>query len=155
RGVNTIVSPHLQKDKTLENATDYLNNLSVTEVVNNYQSLKLGDRTQINGIEHVRVGRWMSPEELKLIQKNNTMISGAGGQTFISLNGASDFRGAAQKGSIYVEFSVPTNSLIQGGKEGWFKTISEEASDSQKFRLRKQGGDLSPKINDIKVLEKK
>ncbi|MGV6988175.1 VENN motif pre-toxin domain-containing protein [Testudinibacter sp. P80/BLE/0925] len=155
RGVNSPISSTNTKDKDFKIATEYLKDLPVTGVVNNYQPLKLGEKAKIDGVEHIRVGRWMSKYELERIQKDQKMISGAGGQTFISLNGASDFRGAAPKGSVYVEFNLPTNSLIQGGKEGWFKTISEEALSSQKFRLMKQGGELSPKINNIKILDEK
>lgn len=54
--------------------------------------------------------------------------------------------------SIYVEFDAPTNSLIPGGKSGWFKMLGESASKSQKYMLQKQGGEILPKITNIKIL---
>lgn len=65
-----------------------------------------------------------------------------GGQAFISINGALDFKGAASKGAVYVEFDMPSNSLLQGGKEGWLKMIGPDASKSQQFLLNKQGGSI-------------
>ncbi|AZF03127.1 hypothetical protein C4J94_0327 [Pseudomonas sp. R5-89-07] len=65
----------------------------------------------------------MSPDELAQMQNTNKLVQGGGGKTFISTNGIADFKGAAPKGSVYVEFDVPANSLLQGGKDGWFKMI--------------------------------
>lgn len=118
-------------------------------------SLKLGETKIINGVKTTRVGRWMSPLELEQMQKTGKIVQGGGGQTFISINGVKDFKGAAPKGSIYVEFDVPTNSLLQGGKEGWYKMIGPNANLSQKHLLNKKGGSLMPKVNNIKVNDKK
>lgn len=114
--------------KQYKEATSYLSDLPIISEINNYQSLKLGETKLINNVEHIRVGRWMSPRELDLMKKDQRMISGAGGQTFISLNGAGDYKGAASAGSVYVEFNVPIHSLLQGGnmtqlKYYFFKNI--------------------------------
>ncbi len=82
-------------------------------------------------------------------------MQGGGGQTFISTNGVNDFKGAAPKGSVYVEFDVPSSSLIQGGKDGWYKMLGSDAKPSQKYQLDKQGGSLTPDVNNINVLGKK
>ncbi len=116
---------------------------------------KLGDVVNINNIEHIRVGRWMSAQELDKMQKTGKVQDGAGSQTFISLNGSNDFKGAAQKGSVYIEFDVPKNSLIKGGKDGWFKMIGPNASKSQKMLLNKQGGSHLPSIQNLKIVDKK
>lgn len=78
-----------------------------------------------------RVGRWMSSHELTQMKSSDKIVQGGGGQTFISTNGAADFKGATSKGSVYVEFDVPSNSLLQGGKNGWYKMIGSDASKSQ------------------------
>ncbi|XMB50051.1 DUF637 domain-containing protein [Pseudomonas fluorescens] len=117
--------------------------------------LKLGETKAINEVSMTRVGRWMSPAELAQMQNTNKVVQGAGGQTFISTNGIADFKGAAPKGSVYVEFDVPANSLLQGGKDGWFKMIGPEAGKSQQFMLNKQGGEHLPAIKNIEVLDKK
>ena len=120
-----------------------------------YPDLKLGETALINGVEHIRVGRWMSTDELSKMKESSKIVSGGGGLTFISLNGIDDYKGAAKPGSVYVEFNVPKTSLLQGGKDGWFKMVNDDASNSQKNLLQKKGGILSPDINDIRVLGEK
>ncbi|WP_332770756.1 two-partner secretion domain-containing protein [Pseudomonas sp. ESBL1] len=117
--------------------------------------LKLGETKVINDVNMTRVGRWMSPDELAQMQSTSKVVQGGGGQTFISTNGVSDFKGPAPKGSVYVEFDVPANSLLQGGKEGWFKMIGPDASKSQQFLLNKQGGEHLPVVKNIEILDRK
>lgn len=95
----------------------------------------------------------MSPDELAQMQSSNKIVQGGGGQTFISTNGAADFKGAASKGSVYVEFDVPSGGLLQGGKEGWYKMIGPDASKSQQYLLSKQGGEHLPEVKNITVLD--
>lgn len=117
--------------------------------------LKLGETAIINEVNVTRGGRWMSPDELAQMQNGGKVVQGGGGQTFISTNGMSDFKATAPAGSVYVEFDVPKNSLLQGGKDGWFKLICPDASKSQQFLLNKQGGSQLPDAKNITVLEKK
>ncbi|WP_367863604.1 hypothetical protein [Pseudomonas guariconensis] len=117
--------------------------------------LKLGETKVINDVNMTRVGRWMSPDELAQMQSTSKVVQGGGGQTFISTNGVSDFKGPAPKGYVYVEFDVPANSLLQGGKEGWFKMIGPDASKSQQFLLNKQGGEHLPVVKNIEILDRK
>ncbi|MFI8223162.1 filamentous hemagglutinin N-terminal domain-containing protein [Pseudomonas sp. NPDC085632] len=117
--------------------------------------LKLGETKVINNVSMTRVGRWMSPGELLQMQGNNRVVQGAGGQTYISINGAADFKGAASKGAVYVEFDVPSSGLLQGGKEGWYKMIGQDASKSQQYLLEKQGGEHLPEVKNIKILDRK
>ncbi|CAM3036459.1 filamentous hemagglutinin [Pseudomonas gessardii] len=118
-------------------------------------ALKLGETQTINDVSMTRVGRWMSPDELAQMQSSNKIVQGGGGQTFISTNGAADFKGAASKGSVYVEFDVPSSGLLQGGKEGWYKMIGPDASKSQQYLLNKQGGEHLPEVKNINVLDSK
>ncbi|RON53982.1 hypothetical protein BK665_12965 [Pseudomonas frederiksbergensis] len=89
------------------------------------------------------------------MQNSGNVVQGSGGQTFISINGSLDFKGAAPKGSVYVEFDVPANSLLQGGKEGWFKMIGPDAMSSQQFLLNKQGGVQLPGVKNIRIVDGK
>ena len=102
-----------------------------------------------------RVGRWMSPAEFNKMQLTGKVVQGGGGQTFVSTNGVLDYKRAASPGSIYVEFDVPTSSLLKGGKDGWFKLIGPDANASQQLLLNKQGGTQSPDVKNIVILDKK
>lgn len=83
------------------------------------------------------------------------MVQGGGGQKFISTNDVSDFKATAPAGAVYVEFDVPTNSLLQGGEDGWFKLIGPDASKSQQFMMNKQGGSQLSEVKNITVVDKK
>ena len=133
----------------------YAEEISKNATKNINPILKLGETKVINEVSVTRVGRWMSPEELRQMQSTGKIVQGGGGQTFISINGVNDFKGAAPKGSVYVEFDVPTNSLIQGGKNGWYKMLGPDANASQKHLLNKRGGALLPDVNNIKIIDKK
>ncbi|OAE10409.1 hypothetical protein AZH11_27125 [Pseudomonas simiae] len=50
---------------------------------------------------------------------------------------------------------LPANSLLQGGKDGWFKMIGPDAGKSQQFLLNKKGGEHLPAIKNIEILDKK
>jgi hypothetical protein len=94
------------------------------------------------------VGRWMSRTEYSLMLKTGKMVEGAGGQTFVSTGGSEAFTAAA-KGSVYVEFQVSTNSLLQGGASNWFKVIGPNSSNAMKTALEKQGGQLLPQVQNL------
>jgi len=117
--------------------------------------LNVGETGVISDINVTRVGRWMSSDELAQIQNGGAVVQGAGGQTFVSTNGALDYKPTALNGSVYVEFDVPTNSLLQGGNEGWFKLIGPDANRSQQFLLNKQGGTQLPPFYNISVKDSK
>ncbi|WP_311885958.1 MULTISPECIES: RHS repeat-associated core domain-containing protein [unclassified Pseudomonas] len=117
--------------------------------------LKLGETRVVDGVSKTRVGRWMSPDELAQMRSSNKVVQGAGGQTFISTNGPADFKGAALNNSVYAEFDVPTSSLLQGGKTGWFKLIGPDAGKSQQYMLKKQGGEHLPSADNIITVDKK
>lgn len=126
---------------------------AATRVTNT--GLKIGESKVIDGVSVTRVGRWMTLTELQDMQRSGRVVQGGGGQTFISINGASDYKGAAKSGSLYVEFDVSSNSLLQGGKDGWFKMLGPDAANSQKYILNKQGGSQLPEAKNISVVDKK
>lgn len=94
------------------------------------------------------VGRWMSLAEYETMQATGAMVEGAGGQTFVATGGPNAFTAAA-KGSVYVEFQVATKNLLQGGVEGWYKTIGPSAGRAMQTQLAKQGGQLMPTIQKL------
>ena len=94
------------------------------------------------------VGRWMSQAEYEAMKAGGRMLEGAGGKTSVATGGFDSFAGAA-KGSVYAEFQVPTNSLIQGGQSNWFSILGPNASKSQLFMLEKQGGQILPQIQNL------
>ena len=94
------------------------------------------------------VGRWMSKAEYEMMAKTGRMVEGAGGQTFVATGGPGAFNAAA-KGSVYVEFQVPTSSLLQGGQANWFKVIGPNAGKAMQGALQKQGGQLLPQIQNL------
>ncbi|WP_284144898.1 hemagglutinin repeat-containing protein [Pectobacterium colocasium] len=149
-GTGSLTKP----GQTVEPTNPTTNSQGVT-TSNAATSLKVGESRVIDGINVTRVGRWMSPDELAQMQNSGKVIQGGGGQTFISTNGASDFKGTAPAGSVYAEFDVSTKSLLQGGKDGWFKLIGPDASKSQQFMLNKQGGTQLPDVKNISIIDKK
>ena len=61
----------------------------------------------------ITVGRWMSKTEAAAMRNGSPAAVGAGGKTSVTVGG-SNVWGSAPKGSVYVEFQVPTNSLVPG-----------------------------------------
>lgn len=96
--------------------------------------------TKMAPIPMTKVGRWMSKTEYKLMKETEKVIEGAGGKTSVATGGPNAFPSAAS-GSVYVEFTVPTSSLVPGGKSNWFSILGNDASRSQLFMLQKQGGE--------------
>jgi hypothetical protein len=98
----------------------------------------------------------MSPGELAKMKSTGAVQEGSGGLTFVANSGASSFRKQAKPGSNYVEFDVSTNSLLQGGKSDWLKTLGSGAPKSQLFKLNKQGGEVNPLFRNLSdVIETK
>lgn len=97
----------------------------------------------------VTVGRWMSTQELALMQSTGRVVEGAGGSTSVATSGAQSFMKQAPRGSVYVEFAVPKTSLLQGGQADWFKMIGPNAPKSMQFMLQKQGGEMLPKFHNL------
>jgi RHS repeat-associated protein len=105
--------------------------------------------------ELVTVGRWMSKAEYEIMAKTGQMVEGAGGQTFVATGGPTAFNGAAA-GSVYAEFQVAANSILQGGQANWFKALGPTAGKAMQAALEKQGGTLLPQIQNLsKILQVK
>jgi hypothetical protein len=112
---------------------------------------KVGPSAEVKGPAQesmTLVGRWMSKAEYNKMRATNRMVEGAGGQTFVATGGPDAFT-AAGKGSVYAEFEVPTNSLIQGGQPNWFKAIGPSAGKAMQSALQKQGGQQLPQVQNL------
>jgi RHS repeat-associated protein len=120
------------------------------------KSFNLNGKTSASTGSWTKVGRWMSETEYKLMQQTGRVQEGSGGQTFASTLGPEDFGQTAYKGSIYVEYEVPTNSLISGGRTTWVKNVGPSANKSMQTILKKQGGQLLPRVRNLSgIIEKK
>jgi len=128
----------------------------VTEVVTFVSGAYSASKLLKPPVPHTTVGRWMSEKELSLMDKTGRVQESFSTKTDVSVNGASDFKPMAKTGSVYVEFDVPSSSLIGGGKPGWFHMIGPNAGKSRKAALKSQGGEMLPKFkNKSEVIDKK
>ena len=67
-----------------------------------------------------RVGRWMSSSEHEAMAETGMVQEGGGGTTYVAHPADSTAYGQqAALGSRYVEFDVPRDSVVPGGKTGW------------------------------------
>ena len=73
-----------------------------------------------NSSATTRVGRWMSKAEYSKMVSTGKVQMSANGMTHVS-NPAdiNAFAKQAKKGSVYVEFDVPSASVSPGGKDSW------------------------------------
>lgn len=96
-----------------------------------------------------RVGRWMSRDEHGQMQRSGTVQEGGGGQTHASTYGPSEFFKQAKSGSVYVEYSVPSNSLLPGMSTTGVKTVGNGAGPAMLRKIQKQGGTTNPPATRI------
>jgi RHS repeat-associated protein len=67
-----------------------------------------------------RVGRWMSEVEYnRMVETGYVQMSGDNKVHVANPADIDAFRKQAPKGSIYVEFDVPSNTISQGGTDSW------------------------------------
>ena len=67
----------------------------------------------------IRVGRWMSRNELEKMLKTGRVQSSEGGITHVTNPSDPEAFKAAKKGSVFVEFDIDKNIIKPGGKENW------------------------------------
>ncbi|MGN0402918.1 MAG: RHS repeat-associated core domain-containing protein, partial [Acetatifactor sp.] len=73
-----------------------------------------------SGNDTTRVGRWMSQDEYdKMVASGKVQMSGDNKVHVANPADINAFGKQAPKGSIYVEFDVPSNTISKGGKDGW------------------------------------
>lgn len=128
---------------------------------NYYNEHLRGDNPEINVLNKaaqgtdITVGRWMSREEYNSMVETQRVQEGAGGQTFVANSDPDSFRKQAPKGSVYVEFETDPKNLLQGGNEDWFKFVGPEANKVSQFKLKKQGGEMLPRVHNIQIKDTK
>ena len=67
-----------------------------------------------------RVGRWMSQDEYdKMVASGKVQMSGDNKVHVANPADINAFGKQAPKGSLYVEFDVPSNTVSKGGTDGW------------------------------------
>lgn len=67
-----------------------------------------------------KVGRWMSEDEYnKMLRTEQVQMSGDNKVHVANPADIDAFGKQAPKGSVYVEFDVPSNTVFPGGKDGW------------------------------------
>jgi len=70
--------------------------------------------------ETTRVGRWMREAEYrKMVETNQVQMSGDNKVHVANPADINAYSRQAPMGSIYVEFDVPSNTISQGGADGW------------------------------------
>ncbi len=97
----------------------------------------------------VRIGRWMSKKEYEAMKKTGKVQDGAGDSTYGSTSGPESFGSQAKPGSVYVEYDVPSASVLQGSKPDWVLTVGPNANSMQRAQLLNQGGQFSPSATNI------
>jgi len=66
-----------------------------------------------------RVGRWMSPDELKAMRATGLVQAGEGGVSRVAFPADPDAYGAAPSGDLFVTFDVPSSTLRRAGTDAW------------------------------------
>jgi len=77
-----------------------------------------GDSAEASAL--TRVGRWMSPAEHMAMIETGRVQEGGGGTTYVAHPPDPAVYGRqASRGSRYLEFDVPRDSVVPAGKAGW------------------------------------
>lgn len=107
------------------------------------------------GSDWVRVGRWMSPEELKLMEDSGkAQESTGGGGSWVAQPSDPNAFNAAKAGSVYVEFDVPSRSITQIGS-GWAKISGPNSIQGRLAAGKGQPVPEMPRVRNILVKETK
>lgn len=81
---------------------------------------KVGGNDSKSGTDTTRVGRWMSQDEYdKMVASGKVQMSGDNKVHVANPADINAFGKQAPKGSVYVEFDVPSNTISKGGTDGW------------------------------------
>jgi RHS repeat-associated protein len=109
----------------------------------------------IDDVSMTRVGRWMSKSEYQQMLNSGFVQKSHGHITHVTYPANPEAFKAAKSGSVFVEFDVPTSSIVPGGKEGW-GIIPGPGSIYDKLKIRKGfPGYKMPKAKNIKVVKRR
>ena len=100
----------------------------------------------------IRVGRWMSRNELEKMLKTGRVQSSEGGITHVTNPSNPEAFKAAKKGSVFVEFDIDKNIIKPGGKENW-GVIHGPGSPVDRLNIKKglEGIKEMPKVYNIEI----
>ena len=103
-------------------------------------------------VNTIRVGRWMSKDELEKMVKTGRVQTSAGVITHVTNPSNPDAFKAAKKGSIFVEFDINMDSVKSGGNEKW-GIISGPGSPLDKLNRKKglEGIKEMPEVYNIEI----
>lgn len=124
-------------------------NMALQQRVNSL-SLYLNNQLSNNSMKGtIRVGRWMSQAEYKKMLETGKVQMSAGNMTHVTNPPDPSAFKAAKAGSVFVEFNVPTNSVVSGGKAGW-GIIPGKGSLYDRYSLKSGGiGYSMPSVTNI------
>jgi hypothetical protein len=98
----------------------------------------------------IRVGRWMSQEELRtMLDTGFAQESEMGGSRIAEPADINAYR-AAPEGDLYVEYDVPAGSTIPGGGPGWSKIPGPNSTEG---RLAVSKGLPPPQMPPVKNIQ--
>ncbi len=107
------------------------------------------------GDDLTRVGRWMNADEQAAMTQTGRVqpnINGAGHQSVAHPANIESYMMTAKPGTRYVEFDVPSSSLVQGGKEGWAVIPGPDSIHTRLAQSRGLPGFEYPEATNIEWL---
>ena len=149
-----VVGGKIVKSSSLKASSNVAKSASKASTISSKSGLKTKN---IDNITYTRVGRWMSQNEYEKMLSTGQMQSSKGNMTHVA-NPANRnaYEKQAPKGSLYVEFDVPSNRISPGGAEGW-GIIAGPGSIKDRFNQKKGLPAIKemPYVKNIKIEGKK
>ncbi|KRA66169.1 hypothetical protein ASD79_02490 [Caulobacter sp. Root655] len=96
------------------------------------------------------VGRWMAKSELNAMVESGVVQESLSGTTHVAMPASASAFKAAPKGSLYVEFSVPSSTL-KPTSNGWAKIVGPNSLEGRLAARRGEPVPQMPKVEDIRV----
>jgi nitrogen regulatory protein PII len=106
------------------------------------------------GNSTTRVGRWMSEAEYnEMVRTGQVQMSGDNKVHVANPANMDSFSSQAPKGSIYVEFDVPSNAVFSGGRQDW-GIVAGPGSLNDRLNISKglPGITEMPKATNIEIM---
>ena len=146
----TPKSPAVKPVTKVEQNTETVKKPAVTSENPEIENGSLSRQNKV--VNTIRVGRWMSKDELEKMVKTGRVQTSVGGITHVTNPSNPDAFKAAKKGSIFVEFDINMDSVKSGGNEKW-GIISEPGSPLDKLNRKKglEGIIEMPEVYNIEI----
>ena len=112
--------------------------------------------TSAVGESWIRVGRWMSQEELDAMKASGTVqeSTGGGGGSWVANPSDPNAYNAAKPGSLYVEYDVPASSVKNAGS-GWGRIPGPNSIEGRLAASKGQPVPQLPAVRNIEVTASK